>query len=165
MRWTYCNLERKRFRPVRSVSAACIWAMCAYVVFIATPSPGGWILSTLSISRAIWSLVAQPSWREVFLISSVVLALKIVGDSEATWVFCAFGFFFVCLGYVLGAFADIKIDEAEFYRSLVHANGTEYCQRPDCNQKRVRMSVLCREHHFQMICREHPEILSGSLRR
>ena len=42
-------------------------------------------------------------------------------------------------------------EDAAFLHSLGDEVGPELCQRPDCGRRRVRHSVLCRRHHFEMI--------------
>ena len=42
-------------------------------------------------------------------------------------------------------------EDAEFFRSLGEEVGPELCQHAGCDRLRIRHSVLCRRHHFEMI--------------
>ena len=38
-----------------------------------------------------------------------------------------------------------------FFKSLGGEVGPELCRRPDCGRRRIRLSVMCRKHHFEML--------------
>lgn len=42
-------------------------------------------------------------------------------------------------------------EETRFWNSLGDEVGSETCVRKDCSEKRIRLSVLCRRHHFEMV--------------
>lgn len=49
-------------------------------------------------------------------------------------------------------------EDAAFLQSLGDEIGPKLCKRPDCGRFRIRHSVLCRRHQFEMIMRrECPE--------
>ena len=42
-------------------------------------------------------------------------------------------------------------EDLAFIESLGDEIGPDTCRRPDCEHKRIKLSVFCRSHHFQMI--------------
>lgn len=46
-------------------------------------------------------------------------------------------------------------EDHTFYELLNEDHPTKKCQRADCEKHRIRNSVMCRDHHFEMI-RKYP---------
>lgn len=42
-------------------------------------------------------------------------------------------------------------EDASFFQSLGDEVGPELCRRTGCDRLRIRYSVLCRRHHFEMV--------------
>lgn len=46
-------------------------------------------------------------------------------------------------------------EDQQFYEGLNEDHPTEKCRQEKCEKQRIRSSVLCRDHHFEMI-RKYP---------
>lgn len=44
-----------------------------------------------------------------------------------------------------------EYEDKEFFMALGPELGPEKCRVPDCRQKRIQYSVMCRRHHFEMV--------------
>jgi Immunity protein 53 len=49
-----------------------------------------------------------------------------------------------------------KHEDEQFYLSLGDEVENENCRHEDCTRNRIRQSVMCREHHFEMIKKRAP---------
>ncbi len=47
-----------------------------------------------------------------------------------------------------------KIEDENFWKSLGEEIGPELCQHPGCSNKRIQYSIMCRQHHFEMVGRK-----------
>lgn len=47
--------------------------------------------------------------------------------------------------------AQKKIENDNFWKSLGEEIGPELCKHAGCTKKRIQYSVMCREHHFEMV--------------
>lgn len=45
----------------------------------------------------------------------------------------------------------LKLEDKHFFASLGDEVESEKCQHEDCTRNRIRNSVLCRQHHFEMV--------------
>jgi immunity protein 53 of polymorphic toxin system len=46
-----------------------------------------------------------------------------------------------------------KLEDDNFWISLGEEVGPEICKHEDCARKRIQYSVMCRQHHFEMVKR------------
>ena len=44
-----------------------------------------------------------------------------------------------------------RVDDQIFWNSLGEEVGPELCKHEECNRKRIHLSVMCRDHHFEMV--------------
>ena len=46
-----------------------------------------------------------------------------------------------------------KLEDDNFWDSLGEEIGPEMCKHEECARKRIQYSVMCRQHHFEMVKR------------
>lgn len=44
-----------------------------------------------------------------------------------------------------------KLEDEQFFTSLGDEVESERCQHEDCSRNRIRNSIMCRQHHFEMV--------------
>jgi hypothetical protein len=47
-----------------------------------------------------------------------------------------------------------KIEDEGFWKTLGEEIGPELCRHPGCSKKRIKYSVMCRQHHFEMVSKK-----------
>lgn len=47
--------------------------------------------------------------------------------------------------------AQKRLENDNFWKALGEEIGPELCKHPRCTNKRIRYSVMCRDHHFEMV--------------
>ncbi len=162
MKWSYCVIRSNKRRLGQAICAAIVLLFAACFALNAFPSWGGWIFATLFVLLAIRYSFRPPGWTSVIAISSVLASSCLVGDFDGHATSGSLFVIAVCgsVGLAVGVCIDSKIEDREFLLALGDEVGPEACRREGCERKRIRLGVLCRRHHFEMMRIEHPEVVN-----
>jgi hypothetical protein len=162
MMQSYCVIPSTRRRLGRGICVAIVSLFAAYFALNAFPSLGGRIFATLIVLLAIPCSFRPSGWTFVIVISSVLASCWLMGKTYDPSPFASLFVMAVCgsVFFVVGMYIDSKIEDGEFLRELGDEAGPENCRRGGCGHKRIRLGVLCRRHHFEMIRNKHPEVVN-----
>ena len=148
---TPCNCHQYRSKPtsLEEVRARCDVSdhILPWLKFVASGAQGDLQVYRCRVCSSFWAAEAPFGINHVLGEKSAGrgMCLYIIGAvDEREWLKTSEPFTY-----------DLKEqqEDQEFYEQLGSEDGIEECRKEDCARKRIKYSVMCRKHHFEMVRR------------